>query len=148
MFNLDQKIQEFHYPVKGQCNQAPISFLARFKAYETDQEIDGMVARISGQFDADPNGLGAGMRHLAAEFFLGWTNPVDRHDLWVTQADGATPLDCTPELIEKMLDKPGVAVALCKAFQSARFDTEAQLGNSVSSRGNGFKARIQSATPG
>lgn len=148
MFNLTQEISEFHYPVRGQCNQQPVSFIGRFKAYKTDEEIDEIVGKISQEFESDPNGVGPGMRRLATEFFLGWTNPEGQEDLWVTHGDGAA-LDCTPEGVAAMLAKPGVAVAICKAFQEARFGTEpAKLGNSASSRGNGFRDQVRRATPG
>lgn len=147
MFNLEEKLVNFHYPVRGQSNQKEVSFMGLFKAYETDAEIDAIVSQISDEFERDPNGIGPGMRRLAAEFFLGWVNAEGQEDFWVTSGDG-TPLEATPELIEKMLSKPGVAVAIAKAFQEARFATEsAQLGNSQRSRRNGFVARTRAVTP-
>ena len=147
MFNLEQELTEFHYLVSGQSNQQPVSFLGRFKAYGTDEEIDEVVQRISSEFEADPNGVGPGMRKLAAELFLGWANPDGQEDLWVTHGDG-TAMDCTPKMVAVMLGKPGVAIAVTKAFQEARFGTEpAKLGNSESSRRNGFRAQVRKASP-
>jgi hypothetical protein len=147
-FNLDETITEFHYPVTGQCNQQPVSFIGRFKAYETDEEIEAVASRISAESEGDPNGIGPGMRRLAAEFFLGWANPEGQEDQWVTHDDGRA-MECTADLVAVMLAKPGLSVAICKSFQEARFGTEAaKLGNSGSSRGNGFRAQVQRATPG
>jgi hypothetical protein len=144
--NLEEKIEHFHYPVKGQTNQQPVSFMGRFKAFDDDEEIDAVVERINKEAAKDPNGLGKGLRRVAEEFFVGWTNPEDDESLWVTHGDGSA-MDCTPDRKAAMLKKPGVAVAICKAFQEARYDTEAQLGNSVKSRGNGFKDQVRKATP-
>jgi hypothetical protein len=145
-FCLDENLTEFHYPVKGQSNQQPVSFMGRFKAYQDDEEIDAMIERINDETAKDPNGVGKGMRKVAEEFFLGWTNPAEDQSLWVTHLDGSA-MDCTPEGRAAMLKKPGVSIAICKAFQEARYATEAQLGNSESSRGNGFMAQVRKATP-
>ena len=144
--NLEEKIEHFHYPVNGQTNQQPVSFMGQFKAYEDDGEIDAVIERINDETAKDPNGVGKGMRKVAEEFFLGWTNPEKDQSLWVTHLNGSA-MECTPERRAAMLRKPGVAIAICKAFQEARYATEAQLGNSESSRGNGFMAQVRKATP-
>jgi len=142
-FSLDKVAESFHLEVRGQANQKPFSFVGRFTAFATEEEINEIMNRISDakameETAEQEGGPTAALIDCASQLLQGWVNPPDQPHLWITQNGQA--VESTPEGVADLLQRTGVALAVCLTYQEQRFSRQAQAGNSQSSRGNGFKA--------
>jgi hypothetical protein len=151
-FNLDQVPHFFHYEVeKLQSNNQPIPIMAKFRAFKSSEQVDEVLNRIRAidvLMAAKPDAqLNAELIAICREVFLGWTNPEERPDLWVTAGADSQPVEPTTENLEAFIHAPSVAYGLLMAFVDQQASREAQLGNSGPSRGNGFKALAKANRP-
>ena len=142
-FRIDQTAERVHAEINLQSNGQPVSIMAVFRAYDDADDVDGIIndiRRIDQTLQQDPDaGMLAELRLIAQEIFLGWENPENREDLWVTGDNGQLP--ASPENIERFLKFPGIAFGVCAAFMNMHLSREAALGNSAPLRGNGFRAQ-------
>ena len=149
--------------VEGNSNSQIVKFVGRFIALDSDDERGAIESRIEQVLnERDENGESIASkaafrrvtRDVAADIFLGWeNNPDGDPDLWVTEEGEA--IDCNKERRMKMINTPGLAIAIITAFADEEFNikgsvaksNEARLGNFERSRGNGFRSKIAQATP-
>jgi len=148
--------------VEGNSNSRKIKFVGKFIALESEDDREEMETRIDqalheqgedGEKMGTKTAFRAARKSVASDIFLGWVNdPEGDPDLWVTE--NGKPIDCNEERRTKMINTPGLAIAIVYAFAATEFDiegrlikNEVRLGNSERSRGNGFRSRAAAAAP-
>jgi hypothetical protein len=140
-FDLLSKAESFHCEVRGQSQGTPFCFLAEFRAYETEAEVEAVMERINKiqEEGGSTKELADSVLAIAKDLLIRWVNHPEQPHLWMLS--GGEPVECTPELLDALLGRTGVAFSVMMAYQKQRF--EAKPGNSGSSRENGFPAPPQ-----
>lgn len=149
MFDLETKPKAFHYEVgKGELiiGEHDLTFMAVFKPPEKDTVFDDYAVALrtlDQRFSDDPECRPfREFYDMATQVFIGWVNPEDREDLWITS--GGKPVESTAENVRKFLQISGMSMGICKVFLAAY--PKASMGNSERSPESGSGGLASEAT--
>jgi hypothetical protein len=134
--------------VTGNSDGRDIQFVGVFHTY-TEEDLKGIYKELEEALDgANFTQNHSALYELADRLMIGWVNrQTDDASWWVTESDGVTPLECTPELKAQMLGQGCVAACIAAAFYQARQTPQARLGNSPTSPSRGFASAVRAASP-
>lgn len=119
MFDLQETRGSFNYPVKGANLGQEFYFIGEFLV----MDLAGFIKFKDGiKDDVAKEGPDNVWLPYVEKCFVGWVNLPGQPETWI--ADGGEPVECTPERLQKLLSRPGVAQAIVYAFLDACRATE------------------------
>jgi hypothetical protein len=120
MFDLRETRKTFNWPVKGTNLGEPFEFIGEYRVKDFDEFV--RFKKEFTEYAKNQENADNAYRIYAGKVFVGWVNLPGRPETWI--ADDGEPVECTTELYEMLLRRPGVAQSILFSYWKANWSNE------------------------